>query len=555
MNKLPHMKTIRIKNTLQDVSAAVAQVDEQLRKYKVGVEDRARSTLMLEESLVRIVESTASSEVKIFVSIRRGINSTDLRVTVKCPEIQFVSDSLLGSSDILSEEYGPETEALIRDLILRNGAERLRTHYSKGVNRVDILVSRNDKAMIYKTLAALVLGLGSGFAVRMFCSPEVGAGLNEYLFSPLYSLFLTAIAMIMVPMVFFSLATSVAGFGDMSALGRTGGKVFGTYFLTTAIAIGVAIGMNYLLVPGRPGMMVLPEAGADAEPTIRLSLMDKLMSIIPDNFIGAFSSADMLQVMFLAVLLGIACTQIGKFSQPVKNAIDALSAWFSRATSIISGFLPYAIFGAMAQMALKMDVGGIGALASWVGVLMLCLVVQLVVYMLLLWLVARVNPFVFLRKFLPASMTAFFTSSSSAAIPTSMDCCQKMGISRKVYSFSIPLGANINMDGLSVCFVITTLFVAGLYGVSVSAAEIISLITSVMLISIAIPGVPGAGTACILMLFAIVGVPPEAFGLVIGLMPILELFETSLNVTGDGVVTAIVAKSEGEMDTQQYYAK
>lgn len=547
------MKTIKLTNTLQSISEAVERVDEQLRAYKVKQEDRLRSTLTLEETLVKIADSMAETEVPIFIGIRRTIHRVQLRVTVAGPEINFATDTLLSDSETLLEEYGPETENLIRDLILRTNSERIRTRYAKGVNRVDILVSQNEKAMLYETTAALVLGVSAGLIARLLCSPSVAAGLNEYLFSPLYSLFLTAIAMIMVPMVFFSLVTSISGFGDLSALGRTGGKVFCMYLITTLIGILVAIATNALLMPGRPGMMTLPESVAGGESSMHLSLMDKLLAIVPDNFVGAFAGADMIQVMFLAVLIGVACTQIGQFSLPLKTAFESLSALFTHATSLISKFLPYAIFGAMAQMTLTMDVNGIGALASWMGVSLLCIVLQFLVYVLLLMFVGRLRPMPFIRKFVPAPLTAFFTSSSSATMPTTMACLEKMGVSRKVYSFSVPLGANINMDGTSLFFMVTTLFMAGLYGISVDVSTMLELIMSVMLISVALPGVPGAGTAALLMLFAIVGVPAEAFGIVIGLIPLIELFETALNVTGDGVVSAIVAKSEGEMDLEAYY--
>lgn len=546
------MASFKLYNTLEDISATVARIDEQLKSYRVSDENRTRSILTLEETLVKIVNSTAGTSTPIFVSLHRTFRHIRLRIMVSCPEITFDVDSSLLDASTLQEEYGPEAEVLIRDMILRANTERLRIRYSDGVNRVDILVAQNDKAMLYETLIAILVGVSAGLLARLGCSAEIASALNTYLFSPLYSLFLGAVAMIMVPMVFFSIATSVSGFGNLGALGRTGIKVFGLYLLTTMIGCCVAIGMNALFLPGRPGMMTLPEAGASAEPVLRLSLMDKLLSIVPDNFIGAFASADMMQVMFLAVLLGIACTQIGKYSQSISSGLEALNALFTQATAIISRFLPYAIFGALAQMTLTMEVSGIGALSSWLGVNFMCILVQLMLYLLLLWALGRLNPIHFIRKFMPAPITAFFTCSSSATMPVTMACCESMGISRKVFSFSIPLGANINMDGTSILFTITTLFTAGLYGLTLDVPTLISIVTSVMLISVAIPGVPGAGTACLLMLFAIAGVPAEAFGLVIGLIPLLELFETALNVTGDGAVTTIVAKSENQMDLAAY---
>lgn len=546
-------QTIKLNNRREDIAGAIEHVRQQLCVYHVSSENCKRALDTLEDTLNTITQS-ASDAVPIFVDIRRTMYRIELRVTISGPEITFVNETLADSETIM-QEYGPETENLIRDLVVRGNVRRIRSRYSSGVNRVDILVEQNDKAMLYETMGALGLGVAAGLAARYLCSHGMAEMLNNYIFSPLYSLFLTAIAMIMVPMVFFSIFTSVSGFSDLGALGRTGGKVFGLYMTTTLIGIAGAISMNYLFVPGREGMINLPEIELiSQEPALELSLMDKLLSIVPRNFVGAFGAADMLQVMFLAVLLGIACTQIGRFSLPLKSAFEALSALFTRATFIISNFLPYAIFGAMAQMALTMEWSSVGALASWVGVYLVSIVVQFMVYLLLIWLVGRLNPLVFVRKFIPATLTAFFTSSSNATIPTTMACCQKMGISRKVYSFSVPLGANINMDGTSIFFISTTLFMAGAYGMNVSVGELISLITSVMLLSVALPGVPGAATAATLMLFAIVGVPAEAFGLVLGLIPVLELFQTALNITGDGVVTAIVAKSEGEMELREFYS-
>lgn len=412
---------------------------------------------------------------------------------------------------------------------------------------------RNIPKEIRVTILALVLGMVAGLAVRFLCPASVALGFDDYLFSPLYSLFLTAVAMIMVPMVFFSILSSISGFNDMGALGRTGGKVFAMYLITTLIGVLIAIGMNQLCMPGRPGMMNVPEMGLSSEPAIQLSLKDKLIGIVPESFVGALSGDDMLQVMFIAVLLGVACTRISsEHAQGLRAAFDRINALFTSATVIIAKFLPFAIFGAVAQMALNMEVDGIGALASWVGVALTCYVIQVLVYMLLIWGAGRMNPLTFIKKFLRAPITAFLTCSSSATMPTTMSCCKKMGISQKIYSLSIPLGVNINMDGTSILFTSTTLFLAGLYGISVSLPTMLSLIASVMMISVALPGVPGAGTACIMMLFSIVGVPAEAFGLIIGLMPMLELFETSLNVTGDGAVTAIVARSEGELDLAKY---
>lgn len=545
-----HIKTT---NELQDISTTVERVEGILRSYKLKTKELLKATLTLEETLVRISELTTGEIVPIQITINKGLRNTYLKISYKGAPLH--TDDLYSHStkDVdLSNYYDIEEESVVRDIVLRANAELLTSKYSHGVNTIKLLVSTSDKKMLYDTLTALVVGFIVGIITRNIADAELTAWISHNFFLPFYQLFLTLITMVIAPFIFFSLTNGIAGFQDLSVLGRTGSKIMGSYLLTTFICIMLCISFFYLFQPGLGTTIALPHSLNDHTDVISLSLMGKIMDIVPDNFFGAFVKNDMLNIMFLAILIGAVMGKTGKYAEKLKYCFESLNELFSKLTSVLSALLPIAIFGSTANMAATLNLDTVGPICSWFGFVLFCSMAQLLVYLLLLVILGRINPLPFIQKFFPAMMTAFVTSSSSVAIPTSQECCQRMGISPRIFSFSIPLGANVNMDGTSILFCGTTLFLANLYGIAIPSDTMVSLVVSVMLISVALPGVPGAGTACMLMLFSIVGIPAEAYGIVIGLCPLLELFETMVNVTGDGVVTTIVAHSENSLDMNSY---
>lgn len=544
------MKKITIKPTVEAISETVEQVEKILVGYKVDAKDKMMATLTLEETLVKMMEAAGEND-SITIRISRGLKTIKLHLSCRGYNIS-VGDSLSDfDSEVLDEEYGAEAESAIRNLVLRSNSERIRYRNKHGVNVVDILVSRSKMAMMYDTLGGMALGISVGLLLRLLASPVVIGDVCHFVFSPIYTLFITAVGMVVAPLVFFAIASSISGFDDMRSLGRIGTRIIMCYLCTTACAIATSLGFDALIHPGVPGVMQLPGTEA-AVSDMDISVLDTIINIVPPNLFGAFVKADMLQIIFIAILVGIASGKMGKNSGRVRAFVETMNDLFGAVVGIISRALPIAIFGSMANLTATIDVSMVNILFKWICVIMLSLVVMVFVYSMLVLCIGRVNPKNFLRKFLPASLAAFFTSSSSASIPTSIECCRKMGIQPRVYSFSIPLGATINMDGTSVLFVTATTFLAGLYGVEINGATMATFIMTVMLLSVAAPGVPGAATACLLMLFSIVGLPAEAYGLIIGIAPLIELFLTMLNVTGDGAVTTAVASAEGALDKEKF---
>lgn len=544
------MKKITIKPTLQAISETVEQVEKILVGYKVDAKDKTMAVLTLEETLVKMMEAAGEND-NITIRIRRGLKTIKLHLSCRGYNIA-VGDTLSEfDSAILDEEYGAEAESAIRNLVLRSNSDRIRYRNKRGVNVVDILVSRSKMAMLYDTFGGMALGICAGLLVRFGASEDTVKDVCQMVFSPLYTLFLTAVKMVVAPLVFFAIASSITGLDDMRTLGRMGAKIMTCYLITTACAIAIAVGMDALFSTDAPITIALPGSEA-ATSDIQISVKDTIMNIVPSNLLGAFVNADMLQIIFLSILVGFAAGKMGNNSVHLRSFIDTMNDLFGTIISIISRMLPLAIFGSMGILAATIDISLLSILVRLIAEVMCSILAMVGVYTLIILCVGRLNPKHFFRKFMPASVTALFTSSSNTVIPTSIECCRNMGIQPRVYTFSIPLGATVNMDGLSMFFVTATLFMAGLYGIDISGSTFATFVMSVMLLSVATPGVPGAGTACQLLLFSIVGLPAEAFSLLIGIAPIIELFITMLNVTGDGAVTTAVASAEGALDKEVY---
>lgn len=544
------MKTLKIENNLAAISNAVMEVETQLKAYKIDSKDLASSLLTLEETLVKMGEAANETD-KITLKIRKSIKNVKIRLSCRGNAMKM-NDTL--ATGVLDDDFGPEAENMIRDMVLHANSERFRYHNAKGVNTVDIIVMKNKKAAMYETIGAMLLGFLVGLLVRVTLPVNMKDMISEEVFLLLYSIFLTLIKMIVTPLVFFSIAASISGFSDLSTLGRTGIKVFSLYMLTTIIAIAIALSLSFAFMPAPADLSAVMTHVSEPINAIKPSLIDTLLSMIPKNFLGAFVDSEMLQTIVLAVLVGTAVGKIGKHAQQVRNFIESMNDLFGNITANISKLLPLAVFGSTARMASTLDMTSAGLVFNWLLLTLLCTSCMIAVYFILLACLGRLNPITFIRKYIQTPITGMMTSSSNATMPTSLECCQRLGISPRIYSFSIPLGATVNMDGTSVMFVTISLFLAGLLGITIDGGTLLTFVFTVMLFSVATPGVPGAGTACILTLLTIVGVPTEAYGLLIGLSPIADMLVTTINVTSDGVVTTIVAKSEDALDMEKFNA-
>lgn len=402
-----------------------------------------------------------------------------------------------------------------------------------------------------KVLVAMALGIVVGLIINLTGINNEGSFVSEYVVGGLFyivgKMFITALKMLVVPLVFFSLIAGVLGIGDIRKLGSVGLKSFGLYMLTTAIAIATAIGLAAVVIPffSTPTASAVAFTGKEAPP-----ISDVLINIIPDNVINAFATGNMLQIIFFSILLGISLLMVGKKAQGLAEGVEVMNEAMMNMVNIVMSVAPYAVFALLAKAVAELGIDLLAQLAVYVVVLIAALLFHLFgTLMFILKLFSGLSPKLFLPKIRDAQVFAFSTASSNATIPVTLrSVTKRMGVDNSVASFTVPFGATINMDGTAIMQGVATVFIANVYNVDLGISGYLTVILMSVLASIGTAGVPGVGLIMLSMVFVQVGLPVEGIGLILGVDRLLDMVRTSVNVTGDAVVTCVVAKSEDEID-------
>ncbi len=393
----------------------------------------------------------------------------------------------------------------------------------------------------------ILLGLAINFAGLNAEGTFVGDNVVNGLFHIIGKMFVTALKMLVVPLVFFSLISGVLGIGDINALGKVGAKSFALYMLTTAIAIAIAITIAAVIGIGEGANLTTAAAftGKEAPP-----LSSVLIDIIPSNVINAMALGKMLQLIFFSILLGISILMVGKKAEPVVKLIEIGNEIMMNMVNIIMAIAPYAVFALIAKAIANLGLSLLADLAGYVVVLIAALMIHLfVTLMAVLKVFSGMSPRKFMNKMRDAQVFAFSTSSSNATIPVTLrTVTEKLGVDNSVASFTVPFGATINMDGTAIMQGVATVFIANAYGVDLGITGYLTVIMMSVLASIGTAGVPGVGLIMLSMVFTQVGLPVEGIGLILGVDRILDMIRTAVNVSGDAAVSVIVAKSEGKLD-------
>jgi Na+/H+-dicarboxylate symporter len=365
--------------------------------------------------------------------------------------------------------------------------------------------------------------------------------------------FLRSLQLLVVPLVFVSLVCGSAALDDVRKVGRIGLKTVGLYMITTAIAVSFALGAALAVQPGSG--FDLPtdvEFRASEAPPLTAIIID----LFPSNPIQAMASGNMLQVIVFSILVGLALVLSGDPGKRVLGLFRDLNEVVMKIVTIVMMLAPYGVFALLARTFAREGFGAIAPLAKYfVLVLVVLLFHGFVTYPGLLALLARLNPVRFLRNVRTVHAFAFSTASSNATLPVSLETAERrMGIDNSVASFTIPLGATVNMDGTAIMQGVATVFIAGAYGIQLSVTDLGMVVVTATLASIGTAGVPGVGLIMLAMVLKQVGLPEAGIGLIVGVDRLLDMVRTAVNVTGDLVVSCIVAKSEGQLDEHTFNA-
>lgn len=402
-----------------------------------------------------------------------------------------------------------------------------------------------------RILVAMLLGVATGL-LSHYVFPAGAAGAlpaawNAWVLhgaiAVLAGLFMALLKMLVVPLVFVSLVNGVAaGSADLRALGRLGTRTLLLYVGTTAIAITLALLVATLLQPGAGVDLGAGTFSAPPAPAVT----DVLVGLVPANPVQAFAQGNLLQVIVFSLLLGIALVSVGARAAGLVKLFGEANDVVLALVTLVMRLAPLGVFALVARVFAERGLDLFAGLAWYATALLAALLLQvLVVYLPLLRFVAGVSPRLFFARFRDVMLMAFSTASSAATLPLTLRTVEtRLGVPNRIASFTLPLGATLNMDGTAIMQGVATLFIAQAYGVDLGMGGYLAVIATATLASIGTAAVPAAGFITLTLVLAEVGLPFEAIGIILGIDRLLDMARTTVNVTGDAVVTLAVARRE-----------
>lgn len=412
---------------------------------------------------------------------------------------------------------------------------------------------KKPRSLTFQILVAMALGLVLGLIIN-----KIGpvSWIEGYIVGGFLhvggTIFISLLKVMVVPLVFVSLVCGTASVEDLSKLGRIGGKTLGLYVSTTAMAISLALLASVILKPGS-GFELSSET--NFQPQAAPSLVETVIQIFPSNPFQAFVEANMLQIIVFAGMFGFALASSGAAGKRILSFFSDMNEVVMRMVMMIMYIAPFGVFCLIGKVFSEQGLHAIMPLAKYFVIV--CLVLFLhatLVYPSLLKFFTGLSPIKFFQNFRSVLVFAFSTSSSGATLPITLENVEhKLGVDNSIASFTVPLGATINMDGTAIMQGVATVFIAQAYGVNLQVTDLLLVVVTATLASVGTAAVPGVGLITLAMVLKQVNLPVEGIGLIIGVDRILDMVRTAVNVTGDAVVSLIVAKSENRLSSDVFF--
>jgi Na+/H+-dicarboxylate symporter len=416
-------------------------------------------------------------------------------------------------------------------------------------------------ALHWQILLGMVLGVLVGLIMTQF---EGGSEIVRDWIKPLGTIFINSLKLIAVPLILASLIKGVSDLKDISKLSKMGGRTIGIYIITTVIAVSIGLLLVNIIKPGasiseNTRQELVQNYSEDADKYTQEASKQKesgplqaLVEIVPDNIFGAASeNKNMLQVIFFAIFFGVGLILIPeKKSKPVKKFFDGFNEVILKMIDLIMLAAPYGVFALLAALVVESpSIDLFKALIWYAFTVILGLSLILAFYTLMVWIITKKTPSYFFKGISPAQLLAFSTSSSAATLPVTMErVTEHLGVDEEVSSFVLPIGATINMDGTSLYQAVAAVFIAQAFGMELSLSVQLGIIVTATLASIGSAAVPGAGMVMLVIVLAQAGIPEAGLALIFAIDRPLDMCRTTINVTGDAVVSMVVAKSLGKLD-------
>ncbi len=529
---------------LEEVSEFVSNACKQ---YKLSKRETQNALLLLEEVSVCLLQN--KSKDKFIVTFEKKLGNYYLRISHK--NIEVINPLTL------IKEYDEENiEESSRHAIFTANKQILDFSHKKNVNTVSIKIHEAGNRLIYYTFAAMILGIVTGILIKNFTSESVATSLSSHVLDIIPTLFINALKLCLAPLVFCSIETSISGLTDVSKFGKMAAKILMMYLVTSILALMLGYGLASIFFKNGVGFTI---AGATTTTTVTSTadtIRNTIVGIIPQDLASPIINGDMMQIIFVAVFVGICANSLGEKIKPLNDLIDAGYTLCMKLVSTIMKFLPISCFCSMAKSMIDTGTQSIMTLMKLILLYYFACLIIIVVYILMVGVLGKLNPIQYAKKVLPYLLTPFSLSSSAASVPMTVDMCiHQLGIDQKLTYFSIPLGATINMNGTCTYLVLGTYLFFIAAGIPMNFGIWLNIFITILLLAIGSPGVPGGLIINFTTIFSIVGIPMEAVTLLMGVNQFSDMASTAVNVFGDITSTTIVAANDHVIDYDIYNAK
>ena len=527
--------------TLGDVSQ---ELEAYLKEHNTDAKDIQTALLLLEEISVRFLEH--SPETPVQVRVRNRFGSISVTLSNAAEDFNPISEI---------KDWGTESENYFRTLIFRANAEKLDYARQNGRNVVNIKARKPKNRMMVLALLMLVAGVVLGLVMVHTMGTESASLFDYEVFETISAMFFNALGMLIIPMIFCSVVTTIAGLSSLSDTGRLGGKALRTYMTTTAMAILVGFGAAYMFLPRKLPDAVMKIAEGHTTESVEILGRDWLIGLIPKDILAPIQNANIMQVMLLAVFVGMALGVLGEKIQVLNRLIEDLTNLFQTLVNMVAAFMPLVTLAATASLMIHIGLPVLPLLGRLILTEIIAVGVMWIIYSIQLG-IRGISPVPFWRALPGYFRKSGLPNYSGAYLPYSMELCtRQFGVSPRVTSFTTSLGATINMDGACVHFVLCSVLFARLYNVELDANMIATIAIAVFILSMGDSAVQNSSLISMTSILTMMGVPTSALGLILGVDAVLDMFRCGSNIIGDLSATLTIGKSEGEMDVEKYRSK
>ncbi len=514
-----------------------------LKELKASKKEINSALLLIEEIMIRM---QGHMEQAVTVRVKRFLGDI---------KIELSSQGEAYNPFLEDETWNGQSEDYLRGMILY--ANRSKLSYSRRNNKnfVTILVHSVGSHAMFYTMIAMLVGIGFGFTLKIM-PEEAAVFITEGVLSTIQTLFMNSLSLLLAPVLFFSLVTGFSSLSNGHDFGRISGKIVGCFIASTFLAILVSYPLGFAFFDNTVSKLpvLLEPLNQSLAKYEEFSVGDLILGIIPRNVVTPIFEGNMLQIIFVAAFAGISMMALGDKVSTIKRVFTEANELFLKMMGIVISCMPYVAFSSMGMLVYSSKASSLIMLIIYLLAYIAGCLVLFLLYSIFMLFGSRLSPIPYMRKAATYLITPLMFASSNARIPMTINFCQKkLGISSKITSFAIPLGATINMNGSGVYSILTVIFLSKITGISLDTAMYLKIGMMALIVSVGTAGIPNSGLLPMAMILTVAGIPVSSLGYILGIWNFIDRIGTAANVNGDIATSLIVAKSEGEFDEKVYF--